>query len=70
MTVESGKVTIDVKVQGIPIWHELDDLCSRTDCPVQPGQIVIHATVRPRRRRGPRAPQRARRSRGDSFAMF
>lgn len=38
-----GSIQLDVKVQGIPVWREVDDLCTRTACPVAAGDVLVFA---------------------------
>ena len=40
-----GTVLLEVKVQNIPIWRETDDLCTRTTCPVNEGELIVYAKV-------------------------
>lgn len=39
--IEGGTVVITVYFHNIPVHSERDDLCSKTACPIQPGEFVL-----------------------------
>jgi len=39
--VASGRITINVAYAGTPIYEEVDDLCSKTTCPITLGPIDV-----------------------------
>ena len=39
-TVEDGDIVMLVKLSGLPIYTQEDDLCSKTNCPVSKGEGV------------------------------
>eukprot|EP00877_Chromochloris_zofingiensis_P009375 jgi/Chrzof1/4691/Cz14g23010.t1 len=39
--VPSGSISIDVTFAGTQIYEEVDDLCSKTSCPIKTGPIDI-----------------------------
>lgn len=39
-TVEDGEIVMLVKLSGLPIYTQEDDLCSKTSCPVSKGEGV------------------------------
>eukprot|EP00250_Pteridium_aquilinum_P009287 c18570_g1_i1 orf=191-745(-) len=40
-TIEGGRVTIQVYYLGVPVHTEENDLCTRTSCPIAPGEFSI-----------------------------
>ena len=42
--VPGGRITINVAFAGTPIYEEVDDLCSKTTCPIVQGPINIQYT--------------------------
>lgn len=39
--VAAGQIAIDVSFAGTPIYEEVDDLCSKTTCPIKTGPLDI-----------------------------
>jgi hypothetical protein len=39
--VPAGQIAIDVSFAGTPIYEEVDDLCSKTTCPIKTGPLDI-----------------------------
>jgi hypothetical protein len=39
--VPAGQISIDVSFAGTPIYEEVDDLCSKTTCPIKTGPLDI-----------------------------
>eukprot|EP00249_Psilotum_nudum_P007076 c20294_g1_i1 orf=391-858(-) len=39
--ITGGKVVIEVFFIGIPVRREIHDLCSKTSCPVAPGEFIL-----------------------------
>lgn len=39
--VPAGQIAIDVSFAGTPIYEEVDDLCSKTSCPIKTGPLDI-----------------------------
>lgn len=39
--VPAGRISIDVSFAGTPIYEEVDDLCSKTSCPIKTGPLDI-----------------------------
>jgi hypothetical protein len=39
--VPAGQISIDVSFAGTPIYEEVDDLCSKTSCPIKTGPLDI-----------------------------
>lgn len=39
--VQSGLISINVSFEGTQIYEEVDDLCSKTTCPIKTGPINI-----------------------------
>ncbi len=39
--VQAGTISINVTFAGTQIYEEVDDLCSKTSCPIQKGPLNI-----------------------------
>jgi hypothetical protein len=39
--ISGGTVTIQVYYLGVPVHTEKDDLCSKTSCPILPGEFAL-----------------------------
>jgi hypothetical protein len=40
--IPSGTLDVNVNYMGTPIFETEWDLCSKTNCPIQPGKLDIH----------------------------
>ncbi|KDD74907.1 hypothetical protein H632_c996p1 [Helicosporidium sp. ATCC 50920] len=41
LNVDAGSISMTVRYLGFPIWYQTDNLCEKTTCPVQPGEVEI-----------------------------